>query len=290
MECLKIEEKDKEYPKRLLKIKGRPKSIYVQGNINLLNVEKAIAIVGSRKCTKQGEEEAMEFAKYLSAQDVCIISGMAIGIDKAAHVGAITQIGKTIAVLPSGLKHIYPKENIKLYQQIIENDGCVLSQYEEEEEINMQNFSQRNRLIAGLAQGVLVIEAKHRSGSSITARHAKIQQKPVFCIPKDRYNKNGVGTNRLIQEGAKLVTKPNDIISYYGFETINSKVSKPIQEERRIDKKYQSVYQAIDKKSTSLDKILNKSKRDIVEVMSILTILELEGVIEQLAGNNYKKL
>lgn len=291
MKQLKIKEKDVNYPKRLLAIRGHPKLLYIEGNLELLKAEKAIAIVGARQCSKQGEEEAIEFAQYLARQGICIVSGMAIGIDKAAHIGAMKQIGKTIAVLPSGLKQIYPKENIELYKQILKNDGCIVSEYSENEEVNMQNFSKRNKIIAGLAQGVLVVEAKYRSGSSITAKHAKLQQKPVFCLPKDRYQKNGVGTNRLIQKGAILITKPEEILKYYGFETIQSKALKNvIHKKYNINQMHQDVYNAISTTPTNLNEIANKSKKDIAEIMTILTILELDGRIERLAGNNYKKL
>lgn len=293
MQCFTIEEQEKEYPKRLLEIRGHPKRIYAVGNLELLNQEKGLAIVGSRKCSKKGEEEAGKLAKYLSAQGICIVSGMAIGIDAIAHAKALQEVGKTIAVLPSGLNNIYPKENEKLYQQILEQGGCIISEYKNQEKVNMQNFSKRNRLIAGLAKGVLVVEAKYRSGSSITAKHAKLQHKPVFCLPREVENKNGVGTNRLIQKGANLITKPEDIMKYYQFEIIKNQVleqqEREVHKEVFIEKEHESVYQAIKNTPTNIEVICKKSKKDIAEVMSILTVLELEGSIEQLAGNHYQR-
>lgn len=190
MQSFQIEEHDRNYPKKLLEIRGHPKRLYVIGEEKLLNQEQTLAIVGSRKCSKKGEKEAKKLAQYLSAQGICIVSGMAIGIDTMAHKGALQERGKTIAVLPSGFNNIYPKENKELYQQILEQGGCIVSEYREHEKVNMQNFSQRNRLIAGLSQGVLVVEAKYRSGSSITAKHAKLQHKPVFCLPREIEDKN----------------------------------------------------------------------------------------------------
>lgn len=292
MKCLKIQEKDVRYPKRLVDIRGHPQYLYIKGNEKLLRQEKIIAMVGSRKCSKQGAEEAKRFARYLSAQGICIISGMALGIDAMAHKAAMQEVGKTIAVLPSGFNHIYPKENIELYHQILENGGCVISEYEENQKVDMQNFSQRNRIIAGISQGVLVVEAKYRSGSSITARHAKIQQKPVFCIPKEIQNKYGVGSNRMIQKGAELITKPEEILDYYGFGTINPKVleKQEIEEKIKIQKEYEKVYNAIEEIPTNINTIIKKSKITIEEGLSILTMLELEGVIRQLAGNYYEKI
>lgn len=292
MKCFKIQEKDERYPKRLVDIRGHPKCLYVKGNEQLLKEEKIIAIVGSRKCSKQGAEDAKNFARYLAAQGICIISGMAIGIDAVAHKAAIQEVGKTIAVLPSGFEHIYPKENIELYHQILENNGCIVSEYAPEEEVNMQNFSQRNRIIAGISQGVLVVEAKYRSGSSITARHAKIQQKPVFCIPREIQNKYGVGSNRMIQKGAKLITKPEEILEYYGFCVINPKVLENHERktEKKIPKEYQKVYHAIADTPTNINVIINKSKISMAQGLSILTMLELEGAIRKLEGNYYEKI
>jgi len=285
MEYLEIKENNNRYPKRLLNIRGHPKQIYVKGNYNLLNAEKAIAIVGARQCSQQGEIDAKYFANFLAAQNICIVSGMAIGIDAAAHIGAIR---RTIAVLPSGFNKIYPKENVELYNKILENDGCVISQYSVDEEVNMKNFVNRNRIIAGLSQGVLVVEAKYRSGSSITAKYAKQQNKPIFCLPKDIYNKNGVGTNRLIQQGAMLVTRPEDILKYYEIAVINK--NPRIKHVRNVEKEYQSVYNVIEYEPTNINTIINKSKKNIVEIMSILSILEIDGYIQKLQGNNYIRI
>ena len=129
MQYIKIDITKNEYPNRLKIIKDAPKQLYVQGNMQLLNTKYIIAVVGSRKCTEYGINQSYKFAKYLSAQNICVISGLALGIDTQAHIGAMKEIGKTIAVLGGGFSEIYPKENIKLYEEILKNDGCIISEY-----------------------------------------------------------------------------------------------------------------------------------------------------------------
>lgn len=164
-----IKTTDSKYPKRLLEIKNPPEKLYVEGNEELLNND-SLAIVGSRNCTEYGIKYAKEFASKISRNNITIISGLAIGIDAVAHEASKDNKGKTIAVLGSGLKNIYPKENKELFNQILENGGCVISEYGPDEKINMKNFPTRNRIISGMAMGVLVVEAGYRSGSTITGR------------------------------------------------------------------------------------------------------------------------
>lgn len=161
---------DNRYPKRLLDIKNPPKQLYVEGNAELLN-NKSLAIVGSRKCTSYGIKYAKEFASEISKNDITIVSGLAIGIDTIAHQFSKDSIGRTIAVVGCGLDHIYPKENEELFRQIVENDGCIISEYPNGTEVDTKKFPERNRIISGISIGVLVIEAAHRSGSTITARY-----------------------------------------------------------------------------------------------------------------------
>lgn len=211
MKIQEISEKSKEYPMELKKIKDFPKKIYVIGNIELLQ-RPMIAIVGTRRCTEYGKRQAFYFSKELSKRGICVVSGMAIGIDTAAHFGAIEEEGKTVAVLGSGFFHIYPKENQRLLEEILKKGGCALTEYPSNTQVDKANFPKRNRMISGLAKGVLVVEAMYRGGSSITANFAKKQNKPVFCVPSDLGKAQGVGSNALIQKGAKLVVRVDDII------------------------------------------------------------------------------
>ena len=213
MEIIKINMEDREFPERLLNIKKYPNIIFATGDINLLNSKYTVGIVGSRNCTEYGVKATNEFSKRLSQKGLCIISGMAVGIDGVAHNAAINEIGKTIAVLGGGFNHIFPEENEWLFHKILENGGCIISEYPPDELPDKNNFPIRNRIISGLSDALLVVEAEHRSGSSITARYANEQGKIVYAIPSNIYSYAGLGTNRLIQEGAILATKPEQIIS-----------------------------------------------------------------------------
>ena len=213
---LKITQKDDIYPNSLRKIKNPPKHLYLEGNIDLLNAN-IISIIGSRSCTENGIKLATKFAKGLSKQDIVIASGMAIGIDSAAHRGTLKVRGKTIAVLGSGFNNIFPKENIKLYHEIIKNNGLVITEYEPNIEPSSNRFLERNRIVSGLSIGILVVEAAHRSGTSVTARLATEQEKKIFVLPHEIDDIHGVGTNRLIRNGAILVTSPREIIEEFEF-------------------------------------------------------------------------
>ena len=213
---IKINIEDTRYPKILRNIKNAPKQLYLEGNIKLLDTH-GIAIIGSRKCSENGSKMAKKFAKELVSQNITIISGMANGIDTYAHIGALENRGNTIAVLGCGFNNIYPQKNEKLYKQIIKNNGLIVSEYPPETEASSEKFIERNRIVSGLSIGILVIEAKHRSGTSVTAKIAKSQNRRVFTIPHDLSDKYGIGTNRLIKKGASLITSTKDIIESFDF-------------------------------------------------------------------------
>ena len=194
MENIKIIKiKDKRYPTKLLKIKNPPEQLYVLGDESLLN-KTSLAIIGSRDCTEYGYMQAVRFSKEVAQQDICIVSGMAIGIDSAAHIGAKCEIGKTVAVLGGGFNNIFPEENEELFYGILEAGGCIISEYAPDVEADSENFPRRNRIVSGLSDGVLVVEARYRSGTSITARFAKHQGKKIFCVPSNIDSTTGYGT------------------------------------------------------------------------------------------------
>lgn len=208
---IKIDLNSKYYPEKLKNINGKPRELYCLGNLELLNY-KSIAVIGSRNYSNYGKRVAMEFSYNLAKENICIVSGMARGIDSFAHEATLKAKGKTIAVLGSGLDVIYPKENIKLYEDIIKNDGLIISEYLLGTPPRKQNFPARNRIISGLSDGVLVIEARKNSGTNITVDFALEQGKDVFVIPGDIYSKTSDGTNFLIKEGAIPVTNYKDIL------------------------------------------------------------------------------
>lgn len=209
---IKVDMNSKFYPERLRNISSPPKQLYCLGNLELLNYKNNIAIIGSRDCSFYGERAAKDFAFNLAKNDVCIVSGLAKGIDSFSHIGTLNAKGKTIAVLGSGLDNIYPKENKKLFQDIIEKDGLVITEYPLGTLALKQNFPARNRIISGLSDAVLVIEARKNSGTNITVDFALEQGKDVFVIPGNIYSKTSDGTNYLITEGAIPVLNYKDII------------------------------------------------------------------------------
>lgn len=284
---MKLEIENFRYPQKLREIQNPPKQIYYKGNIELLEMP-GIAIIGSRNCTEYGEKMAIKFSKELNLNGITIISGMAEGIDSFAHIGSIETTGNTIAVLPSGLNNIYPEKNIKLYKNILDNGGLVITEYDENEGANSKRFLERNRIVSGLSIGTLVIEGGYRSGTSVTAKICKEQGKNVFCIPSSLENSKGITPNRLIKEGAYLVTKVEDIINKYSDLKISPVKIKKIQNDK-VKEEYKEIYNLLkEEKILHINEIIKKLKIDISEIIYKLTMLELEDKIVSLPGNNYK--
>lgn len=211
-EIKKISMEDKEYPESLRKIYNPPKRLYCIGNIELLYNKKKLAIIGCRDYSEYGKKVAIKFAYELSKKEIVIVSGGARGIDSFSHEGCIMAKNETIAVLGNGLDYIYPPENKKLEEEILQNNGLLVSEYDIGIKPSKYTFPERNRIISGLSSGVLVIEAKQRSGTLITVDFALEQGKNIYAVPGDITRKNTVGTNELIKQGAKIVTTINDII------------------------------------------------------------------------------
>ena len=209
---IKIDMNSKWYPDKLRNIDSPPKQLFCLGNLELFNT-KSIAVIGSRNYSTYGERAAKEFSYNLAKSGICIVSGFARGIDSFSHIACIEAGGKTIAVLGSGLNVIYPKENARLFEKIVENGGLIISEYPLDTKPLKQNFPARNRIISGLSDGVVVIEARKNSGTNITVDFALEQGKDVFVIPGNIYSKTSDGTNFLIKEGAIPVTSYKDIIN-----------------------------------------------------------------------------
>ena len=209
--------KDKAYPNKLKMIYDNPFILYAKGNISIIN-NKSIAIIGCRQATQYGKKISEKLSYDLSVNNINIISGLAVGIDTHAHIGTIKNYnsvyarGKAIAVIGNGIDNIYPNQNQKLANNIIESDGIILSEYIIGTKPEKNNFPERNRLISGLSDGVVVVESKKKGGSLITVEFALEQGKDIYAIPGniDRYNSDG--TNQLIKEGAICVTNVDDIL------------------------------------------------------------------------------
>lgn len=283
---------DNNYPNKLLLIKNPPKKLYVEGNIELLN-KKSLAIVGSRKHTSYGENFTKQFASQISNYGICIISGLAIGIDTIAHTYSKDSLGKTIAVIGSGLNKIYPQENISLAKEIINNGGCIISEYEPDSDVIMSNFPKRNRIIVGLSDGVLISEATLKSGSTLTGHLALKENKKVFCLPRNLGETKGAGTNDLIKSGAKLVTQPQDILKEFNINYSENKeiISyKPKKEAILVKEEYKELYKLITNKPININDLVKKSTLNITQLSAELTMMELEGYIKSLPGNEFVRL
>ncbi len=224
-------------------------------------------------------------------QGLVVASGMAKGIDTAAHIGTMEVDGKTIAVLGNGFNHIFPEENIELYKNIIKRGGLIVSEYPPETKASSNLFLERNRIVSGLSIGTLVVEAAYRSGTSVTAKLAKDQGRKVFVLPHEIGNKYGVGTNNLIKRGAILVTSTKDIIDKYNF--LKFLDFKYIETEQKIkqnlelkikNKAEKEVYILIKNGIKEVNEIAKKSNKSISEITNILLMLELDGVIKKIAG------
>ena len=292
MHISKITIKGKEYPKQLKNIPNPPKQLYFIGDIELLN-KNSIAIIGTRNASENGKRLASKFSKELVAQGIVTVSGMAKGIDAEAHKSTIEAGGKTIAVLGNGLNHIFPPENTNLYQEIIKSGGLVVSEYLPNTPPSSNLFLERNRIVSGISIGVLVVEAAYRSGTSVTAKLAKEQDRKVFVLPHEINDKYGVGTNKLIRKGAILVTSTKEIIEEFDFlkykeikisnnkEKTKDKVQKEITFENKEEKE---VYELINNGFSNINEIHKKTNMQIQKLNQILFMLEIKGYIKKLVG------
>lgn len=285
MKINKIEINSKEYPKSLLNISNPPKILYALGNIELLH-KPSIAIVGSRKISDYGIKNCRYFAKGLAIRNIPIVSGMAIGSDSIAHLEAIKLNAPTIAVLGTGFNNIFPKENISLMHSIIEKNGLILTECEPDVDFNSKNFPKRNRIISGLALGVLVIEAAYRSGTSITVNFAKKQGKKVFAVPGRLDLKNGIGVNNFIKNGAQMVTCVEDIINYF-FEFKSKVLPEDKKTIPKVKNNYSEILSLLEEEK-NIEELMWITKKSRNELLKILVNLQSKGLIKQEFGQGYK--
>lgn len=278
------------YPAQLQNLKGSPPVLFVEGNIQLLTTPQ-LAIVGSRNPSPRGLEYASSFASQCAEAGLTITSGLALGIDTAAHQGSLLVQGSTIAVLGSGLYNIYPKSNQKLAEQIIEN-GALVSEFHLFTAPHAQHFPQRNRIVSGLSLGVLVVEAALRSGSLITARYAGEQGRDIFAIPGSIRDPLARGCHHLIRQGAKLVEKIDDILEEFKF--LQPKPTRPRAKKRKVTKQnsldanHQQLLQCMDYESASVEKLAQRSGLGIETIIALVTELEINGLIRRTSGNEYQ--
>jgi len=274
---------DKNYPKLLKEIKEPPKVLYYRGELN--PGDQCFAIVGTRRCSDYGKQVALEMAGDLAEAGLIIVSGLAPGIDTFSHATTVERGKRTIAVLGTGLdeKTIYPQSNLKLAQRILETGGCLISEYPPGTPGSKFTFPQRNRIISGLSLGVLVVEAKEKSGALITADWAKKQGRKIFAIPGPIHSLNSKGCHYLIKhEVAKLVENANDILKELNLPptTRPGGVEGENEEENLILK-------TLEEKALYVDKIIEKTKLSAASIASSLAILEIKGKVRNLGNNVY---
>jgi DNA processing protein len=271
---------DPAYPALLREIAIAPLVLYVKGDITILQ-KPQIAVIGSRNPTPIGKENALQFAYHLSQEGFVITSGMAIGIDTAAHWGALTAKRQTIAVQGTGLDVVYPKRNYGLMMQIAEN-GALVSEFPMTTPACANHFPRRNRIISGLSLGTLVVEATVRSGSLITAHFAAEQGREVFTIPGSIHNPQARGCHLLIQQGAKLIETTGDIIEELGHFTAQTHGSSSLThsiQKNLLEGEYLKLLECIDFEPTSIDILVERSRLSVRHISTKLIELELQGYI-----------
>ena len=274
---------DKNYPKLLKEIKDPPEVLFYRGELK--PKENCFAVVGTRMSSPYGKQVALEIAGDLAEAGLIIVSGLAPGIDTFAHQAAVERGKRTIAVLGTGLdeKSIYPQSNLKLAKKILETGGCLISEYPPGTPGSKFTFPNRNRIISGLSLGVLVVEAKQKSGALITAHYAFEQKRKVFAVPGPIHSLNSKGCHYLIKKGAKLVENANDILKELNLPYSTSGVDylRGENEEENL------ILGALKEEALDVDKIIERTKLSAAKVASTLAILEIKGKVRNLGGNTY---
>jgi len=281
---------DAAYPRALKLIDDPPPVLYVRGELAEADAV-ALGVVGSRRCTHYGLEQAERFGGLLGRAGFTVISGGARGIDSAAHRGALAAGGRTIAVMGCGLARIYPPENLKLFDRMIaERRGAVISELPMQVEVKAANFPRRNRIISGLSLGVLVVEAARRSGSLITARLAAEQGKDVFAVPGRVDSPFSQGTNALIADGATMATDLEDILDALDRvgEALKSagavEAAKPAPPQPELTKDEARLMGYLAEAELSLDELVRRSRLPAAKVTAAMTMLAIKGLVKQLPG------
>jgi len=272
---------DDDYPQMLLNIPDPPLLLYVKGRLDLLN-HSSIAVVGSRNASTQGIRNAESFAQTISEADLCIVSGMAHGIDAAAHVGGLRGRGASIAVIGTGLDKVYPAANRDLAHQLALK-GTLISEFPLGTPPLAHNFPRRNRIISGLSLGCLVVEASLQSGSLITARMALEQGREVFAIPGSIHTPQAKGCHALIKQGAKLVEIPRDILDELRWHSAPTGAASSVQYTHQI-------FDHLGFDPLDIDSLSQRSGLTIEALSAILLQLELDGQVTTLAGGMYQRI
>ena len=282
METVRIDKDSVEYPARLREIPDPPGQLYCTGNIELLN-ERSIAVVGARKNTVYGKNVALMIGRRLAESGLVVTSGLALGIDGYSHEGALEADGRVIGVLGSGIDHMTPQRNRSLMMKGLDNGGLVVSEYPPEEKSTRWSFPARNRIISGLSEALVVVEAGLNSGSLITAKYAVDQGRTVYAVPGNINSPTSIGCNLLIRDGAVPLIIIDDMIREIGADTKRSAETAPGMESDE-----EKVYDVVRLMSgATIEEIIRGTGFSPQLVNSILTIMEIKGLVESYAGRIY---
>ena len=274
------------YPEYLREIHEPPSILYYKGDISLLKTD-CIAIVGSRNCSHYGADQANKFAKELSQAGFTIVSGLAEGIDTNAHIGTLEAKGKTIAVMAGGLNNIYPATNTNLAKRILDNGGLLISENVPNYIAKSYSFIQRNRIIAGMVLGVFSPEMGLKSGAMHTINFANDEGRQIFVLPGNVTNTTNAGTNNLIKtlQGACVLCPEDIIVNFEGHVIKKDSPNKPVHKQLSLDEDL--ILECLRLQDTHFDELLKKTQMDPKKLKTLLTMMEIRGLIKKLAGNNY---
>ena len=285
---------DAEYPRRLKEIPDAPPVLYCRGTLRP-DDEASVAVVGTRRPTDYGYRITAELCAELAARGVVVVSGLALGIDARAHKATLDAGGRTIAALGNGLDTVYPRENRRLAERIVEEGGALVSEFPLGTRPEASNFPRRNRIISGMTLGTLITEASETSGTRWTVYHALEQNREIFCVPGSVYSDASKLTNRLIREGAKLVCDVSDILVEIGLDTAVRQIAmtlgdadEPRSNPTPDDPDEADLLRHITHEPTHIDDLAKLADRPITEVSGLLTMLEIKGLVVQAGMMHYR--
>lgn len=276
---------DKDYPYMLSQISNPPMTLFYKGDLFGCNLERTVAFVGSRKASFNGKEGVRKIIKDLANTDVCIVSGLASGIDAVSHESAIDNNLKTIGVIASGFDFVYPKENKYLYEKIENGCGAIVTEYYPTLEPLKYRFPQRNRIVTGLSYGTVVGEAALKSGALISANLTLEQGRELMCIPGAINNVNTEGVYKLIKDGAGIVTSGDDVLN-----ALNWTILREACEIKEMSDTQKIIFDIIGVEPKSFDEIQVVTKMDTESLLTILTMMEIEGLVEKTESDRYKRV
>lgn len=277
---------DEKYPYMLKQISDPPMVLYVKGDLDSCNLEKTLGVVGSRKASTSAKDVLTKILSEFRGTNVCIVSGLASGIDTTAHQGALGNNLKTIGVIASGFDFVYPTANKELYKKIEDGGGAIVTEYFPTFQPLQFRFPQRNRIVSGLSYGTLVAEAAMKSGALITANLCLEQGRELMCIPGLVSNPNTEGIYKLLKQGATMVTNASDILSALNWEIATEKQLKI--DFSQFSKEEKAVLNSIEVEPKGFDKISEETNIEFNNLLVCLTSLELKGIIKQIEGERYK--